>query len=73
MQKIPASNQVFLTQIPVLPGECPSSRLKFKINTMRRLKIGSRGEVSLTTDLISDVPDYAFLSRILGADDDHYN
>jgi hypothetical protein len=36
---------------------------------MRLLKVGSRGEVSLTTDVIKDVPPYAILSHAWGADD----
>jgi hypothetical protein len=37
---------------------------------MRLLKFGSRGEVSLTTNLIKDLPPYAILSHTWGADDD---
>jgi hypothetical protein len=37
---------------------------------MRLLKLGSRGELSLTTDLIKDIPPYAILSHTWGADDD---
>src|ERR1700744_2108755 len=37
---------------------------------MRLLKIGSRGELSLTKDLIDDIPSYAILSHTWGADDE---
>ena len=34
------------------------------------LKFGSRGELSLTKDLIEDIPSYAILSHTWGADDE---
>jgi hypothetical protein len=37
---------------------------------MRLLKFGSRGELSLTKNLIEDIPSYAILSHTWGADDD---
>ena len=37
---------------------------------MRLLKLGSRGELSLTKNLIKDIPLYAILSHTWGADDD---
>jgi hypothetical protein len=37
---------------------------------MRLLKFGSHGELSLTNDLIEDIPRYAILSHTWGADDD---
>ncbi|KIX05609.1 uncharacterized protein Z518_03581 [Rhinocladiella mackenziei CBS 650.93] len=37
---------------------------------MRLVKIGSRGELSLTQNLIEDIPRYAILSHTWGADDD---
>jgi Heterokaryon incompatibility protein (HET) len=37
---------------------------------MRLLKSGSRGELSLTKNLIEDIPRYAILSHTWGADDD---
>lgn len=37
---------------------------------MRLLKFGSHGELSLTKDLIEDIPPYAILSHTWGADDD---
>ena len=37
---------------------------------MRLLKLGSRGEVSLTKDFINDTPRYAILSHTWGVDED---
>ena len=37
---------------------------------MRLLELGSRGKLSLTTDLIKDIPPYAILSHTWGADDE---
>jgi hypothetical protein len=37
---------------------------------MRLLEVDSRGEFSLTTDLIKDIPTYAILSHTWGADND---
>ena len=37
---------------------------------MRLLKYGTCGEVSLTRDLVDDVPAYAILSHTWGADDE---
>lgn len=37
---------------------------------MRRLKLSSRGELSLTTNLIKNIPPYAILSHTWGADDE---
>lgn len=36
---------------------------------MRFLKFGSDGDLSLTKDLIEDIPSYAILSHIWGPDD----
>src|SRR6202012_5542296 len=37
---------------------------------MRLMKIGSRGELSLTNDLIDNIPSYAILSHTWGSDKD---
>ena len=37
---------------------------------MRLLKVGSCGELSLTEDLVRDIPPYAILSHTWGADKD---
>jgi hypothetical protein len=37
---------------------------------MRLLEVDSRGELSLTADLIKDIPTYAILSHTWGVDDD---
>jgi Heterokaryon incompatibility protein (HET) len=37
---------------------------------MRLLKLGSRGELSLTRDLVNNIPPYAILSHTWGADHD---
>jgi WD40 repeat protein len=37
---------------------------------MRLLKLGSRGELSMTTNLFKDLPPYAILSHTWGADDE---
>jgi hypothetical protein len=40
------------------------------MNTMRLLKLSSRGEFTLSTDIIKDNTHYAILSHTWGADND---